>query len=199
MADQLRPFGDISFAPVVKMPPDPEILDLKDGLNVEYIREVRWAIGRYNEKREGMYTAAQYEGRRNIHMGIDFWAPAGHNVYSFYDGVIAYMQDNNQRGNYGPTIVTRHSIGEKNIFALWGHLSRKSLQMHKPGDQISKGEKLAELGDETENGNWPPHLHFQLSWNDPGEADMPGVVSEENHTEVLNIYPDPRIVLGEVY
>ena len=199
MADRYRPFEDVDFAPVMKMPEKPEVLDLRNGLDAKYIQQAKWAIGRYNEKRRHMYIAEQYEGRRNIHVGIDFWAPSGQNIFSFYDGTIVYFRDNNQKGNYGPTIVTQHTIKGEKLYALWGHLSRESLHFHKRGDMISKGQKLAEVGDETENGNWPPHLHFQLSWNDPGEADMPGVVSQENHKEALQTYPDPRIVLGDLY
>lgn len=49
-------------------------------------------------------------------------------------------------------------------------------------------------------GGWPPHVHFQLSWEEPETHDMPGVVSNTQHASALRTYPDPRIVLGaELY
>ena len=30
------------------------------------------------------------------------------------------------------------------------------------GDQVEKGQQIATIGPPPENGNWPPHLHFQI-------------------------------------
>ncbi|HET6528601.1 MAG TPA: hypothetical protein VFG39_07595, partial [Balneolaceae bacterium] len=59
--------------------------------------------------------------------------------------------------------------------------------------------KIAEIGTEEVNGGWAPHLHFQLSVDDPGKADLPGVVSDDEREQALELYPDPRLVLGELY
>ncbi|MDZ7771934.1 MAG: peptidoglycan DD-metalloendopeptidase family protein [Balneolaceae bacterium] len=188
-----------AFHRVMKMPGDAPVLDLGQRRNISFIRELPWAIGRYNEKRRNMYLAPQYEGRRNIHMGIDLWTRAGAPVYAFGRGEIAYLADHDQQGNYGPTIVTRHRVEDAPLWALHGHLSRGSLERWKPGDDVGRGALLARLGTEEENGGWVPHLHFQISREDPGEADMPGVVAEEEISEALRRYPDPRIILGEIY
>ena len=50
-----------------------------------------------------------------------------------------------------------------------------------------------------ENGGWEPHLHFQLSYQEPDTHDMPGVVEPSKRDEALEIYPDPRLVLGALY
>lgn len=190
---------DYKFAPVIRHNGEWKVLDLTDGYDIRDSSSELRGIGRYNEKRKNMYTTPLFEGGRNIHIGIDLWAPAGEPVYAFFDGEIAYAEDNNEEGNYGPTIVTRHLFNETELFALYGHLSRTSLKKITTGQNIAKGEKLAELGGPEENGGWAPHLHFQLSLKDPGKADMPGVVAEENRDEALQTYPDPRLVLGELY
>jgi len=44
-----------------------------------------------------------------------------------------------------------------------------------------------------------PHVHFQLSLYPPETHDMPGVVTPKDRAEALLKYPDPRLVLGELY
>lgn len=192
-------FSRFDFAPVIRYEGDWYVFDLTETYDPEFIKQKRWGIGKYDEKRRKMYLAPQYEGRRNTHMGIDFWAPAGEPVYAFYDGVICYAADNDQKGNYGPTIVTRHDLGGKDLYALYGHLSRESLEKAEVETEFKKGEKIATIGSEKVNGGWIPHLHFQLSLEDPGEADMPGVVADEEREEALQKFPDPRLIVGDLY
>lgn len=172
-------------------------IDLSKGFDSSFLKN-GWGIGGYNEKRPNMYIAPQYKNERNIHMGVDIWAPAGEPVFAPVDGVAAYKANHNEEGNYGVTIVFKHSISGRNLYALYGHLSLRSLQQCKPGQNVKAGEIIGWLGDESENGNWLPHLHYQLSWNDPREADMPGVVSEKERNIALLIYPDPERVIGNL-
>ena len=186
--------------PIMKPPfkPIPRV-DFARGFDTSLLKQ-GWAIGGYNVKREGMYLAPQYENTRNVHMGIDIWAPAGEPVYSPLDGVVAYTAFHEQDGNYGATIVLRHYLdfAEKNLFALYGHLSQASLEHMRPGKAVSAGRPVGWLGEPHENGNWHPHLHYQLSWTDPGEADMPGVVASKTREREITIYPDPERVIGEL-
>lgn len=187
----------------MNLPENYKVLDFSSGYESEkisrYIQQGGWAVGGYDEKRPNMYLAPQYENRRNIHLGIDIWAPAGESVYTPLDGTVEYTEFHDQEGNYGATIVLKHQIKGEDIYALYGHLSLNSLEHAAGFDSVKAGEVIGWLGEEHENGNWPPHLHYQLSWKDPGEADMPGVVSEDEREEVLQIYPDPRIILGDIY
>ena len=190
------------FAKVMEYPDNREelfVFDFTKGYQPDQVAGKGWGIGRYNEKRQGMYDAPQYNGRRNIHMGIDIWAKAGSEVFSFYKGVVAYQRDNNREGDYGPTIVIKYDIGGTILFALYGHLSRPTMERFRKGEVVGKGEKLGEIGTTEVNGGWVPHLHFQLSVEDPKVADMPGVVSDEDHNQALQKYPDPRMVLGDLY
>lgn len=192
-------FSNTHFARVMDYPDEMFVFDFTKGYDPEFIRSKKWGVGRYNEKRSEMYVTPQYQSRRNIHMGIDIWTKAGADVYSFYEGEVVYIRDNDQIGDYGPTIVIKYLIEETILFALYGHLSKESLEKVSVGASVTGGQKIADLGSEEVNGGWVPHLHFQLSVEDPGEADMPGVVAEENHEEALSVYPDPRAVLGPLY
>lgn len=201
MKEKQVPFdpSDFSFAPVIQYDGEWHIFDFTKGYDPALIQQKTWGIGRYNEKRAGMYVAPQYEDQRDIHVGIDFWTPVGEPVFAFYDGVVAYCRDNAQEGDYGPTVVTRHNLDGTILYALFGHLTKQSLGALSEGQEIKKGQYLADVGNKHENGGWEPHLHFQLSLEDPGQADMPGVVSEENIEAALEKYPDPRLIVGELF
>lgn len=170
-------------------------VDFADGFDTSQLKQ-GWAIGGYNVKRRGMYLAPQYKNMRNVHMGIDIWAPAGEPVFSALDAIVAYTAFHDEDGNYGATVVLKHSVGSDDLFALYGHLSLASLNHTKPGKKLSAGALVGWLGEPRENGNWHPHLHFQLSRTDPGEADMPGVVSDQSREQAKQLYPDPEKVLG---
>lgn len=192
-----------SIHPVISLPEGAERLDLSTGYDPEkindFINRGGRAAGGYNEKRPGMYLAPHFENLRDIHVGIDFWAPAGEEVFAMTDGEVAYTANHAADGNYGGTVILKHRIEGKVLYALYGHLSLKSLDKSLPGLAVSAGDVVGWLGSPSENGNWPPHLHFQLSYQDPGKADMPGVVSDSDREDALNIYPDPRMLLGPVY
>ncbi len=194
-------FAAYQYAPVMNYPAPGEmaVLNLSQGINKRKIESLEWAIGKYNEKRGQMYNADLFEGKRNIHMGVDIWTKADRPVFSFYDGEVAYLQNNKQEGDYGPTLVLRYELEFVTLYALYGHLSEMSLENNEVGDEVKKGQQIGTLGTAEVNGGWPPHLHFQLSTEDPGEADMPGVVAKSDHEKALERYPDPRRVLGPIY
>lgn len=187
------------FHPVIIIPKDAPVLDLSAYLPGCDESGRVYGIGKYAEKRPNIYLTPLFGGTRNVHMGVDLFAPVGAPVHAFDDGEVHCFAYNEADGDYGATLVTRHLFEGRTLFALHGHLSMASLANKEPGQSIQKGEVIAWLGDFQENGGWPPHLHFQLSYVDPGKADMPGVVSEDQLEAALRIYPDPRIVLGPIY
>jgi murein DD-endopeptidase MepM/ murein hydrolase activator NlpD len=190
-----------NFHPVVKMPEPVYVHDFSQGDDPNPTA-LPFSIGRYNEKRRNMYTAPRYqmdEDPRDIHMGIDMAAPIGTPVYSFSDGEIFKWANNSAQGDYGPTLVIKYIFGDHCLYALYGHLSLSSLVDKKEKQQVLRGEAIGTIGDESENGGWFPHLHFQLSLLAPDRADLPGVVSEKDHSRAIQRYPDPRWVLGPLY
>jgi len=132
-------------------------------------------------------------------MGIDIGTPAHTAVHAFWDGTIYACGYNEADGDYGHVIVTQHEFGGVSLWALYGHLSAASILGKAEGQSIQRGEILGAIGDTHENGGWPPHLHFQLSYQRPHTHDMPGVVTPAERLSALDIYPDPRLVLGPLY
>ena len=106
-----------------------------------------FSIGKYNEKRYNMYKGKLFEKtKRFIHMGIDIGAPIGTDVKSFYDGEIFLFKNNNLKLDYGYTIITKHNFNNKNLYALYGHLSKSSILNKKIGQKIYSGETIAYVG-----------------------------------------------------
>lgn len=160
------------------------------------------AYGGYNERRKlyrrsGLFTAAEDEElNRNIHLGIDIWAESGTNVLAVLDGKIHSFKDNAAFGDYGPTIILEHTFSDTTFYTLYGHLSRKSLRSLVRGRKVSKGEVIAQLGAPFENGDYAPHLHFQVMMELQGRAgDFPGVTSPKELDHYLATCPDPDLLL----
>jgi len=188
------------FHPVIKLPLGYEIYDFSSGYDPNRILSSPFGVGRYNEKRPGMYKDEIFlSGRRDIHMGIDIGAPVGTPIYSFTEAELFLFGNNSAPGDYGYTLITKNLVDNEVLYALYGHLSAKSVDGKYSGQKLLTGEVIAWVGDKHENGGWNPHLHFQLSRIKPEVCDMPGVVSEEQREEALRTYPDPRTVLGPIY
>ena len=167
---------------------------------------VQVGMGGYNEHRviyrrsEHFNDPSQsppYDGPREIHLGIDFWADAGTPVFAPLDGIVHSFQDNAHFGDYGPTIILEHIYAGKPLYSLYGHLTRQSLNGLYEGKQFKAGEKLAEIGPYPENGDWPPHLHFQLMTDMLGmKGDFPGVCSVTDRAKFLATCPNPNLLLN---
>lgn len=157
--------------------------------------EKKIAFGGYLEKRN-IYDRSAYfkdaSNDRNIHLGVDFWIAAGTSVHAFADGTIHSFQDNRNHGDYGPTIILEHHFNGQTFFSLYGHLSRESLIGIRVGQEVKCGEKIAELGDSRVNGDYAPHLHFQLIIDLEGSSgDYPGVCTETEVPRFKTNCPDP--------
>ncbi len=192
-------FKRYQFAPVIALPPDYEVYDFTQGYDPQRPRLCAYGVGKYNEVRLGMYTTALFQGERNIHMGIDIAAPVGEPVMSFAAGEVFLFGYNSADGDYGHTLIIRHVFDGSELYALYGHLSADSLKGKYIGRPVQQGECIGWLGDKHENGGWNPHLHLQLSYERPPLCDMPGAVSAEQREAALKIYPDPQLVLGQLY
>ena len=160
-------------------------------------------IGLYKEKRN-VYQGKNYisqlnnKTRRDIHIGIDIFAKAGTNIRAPLDGKVFILKDNAFEYDYGPTIILEHKINNLDKFyTIYGHLSKKCLKILHVGKKIKKGEVIAEIGNYHINGNWPPHLHFQISLDMMGEKEnFPGVSESILLHLWSKISPDPNLILG---
>jgi murein DD-endopeptidase MepM/ murein hydrolase activator NlpD len=159
----------------------------------------RYGIGGYMEHRT-LYARSELfnigDEPRRLHLGVDIWAEARTPVYAPLNGRIHSFQDNNNFGDYGPTIILKHRLDTLELYTLYGHLNRKSLVGLSAGDFITKGQQIAEFGSQHENGHWPPHLHFQLMFDIEGcYGDYPGVGRYSERDQYLNNIPDPNLIL----
>ena len=197
--DSDRAGPGVAHPPII-MPEDPVVFDFTQAYDRSLVEDTVWGIGRYDEQRpSGMYVSDIYEPGRNIHMGIDFWAPAGTPVFAPLPGVVTHVRHHDNHRDYGPTIVTRHVIDGAPMYILFGHLSKSSLGRWNVGDELERGMEMAHLGSADENGDWPPHLHFQLSRCYPEDGNMPGVVTASKRAQAKQTHPDPRLILGPIY
>lgn len=154
--------------------------------------------GGYMERR-GIYRRSRhFDGNdepRSLHLGIDLWTAAGTAIFCAMPAVVHSFHDNKGFGNYGPTVVLEHTLEGVRLYTLYGHLSRNSLRF-RVGDKLEAGAFLGYLGNEEENGFWPPHLHFQVMadmWGNTG--DFPGVAKVSEKARYLGNCPDPNLIL----
>lgn len=199
------------FHPTVILDEPYWVFDFTKQRSLPWQHPFKYTIGRYDETRPGMYEAALFEQKRNHHVGIDIGAPVGTPIYAFAEGEIFMFDNNAEEGSYGPTLITKHTlslpsaIGVKEtseietIWVLYGHLRKDVLDMWTHGQSFGRGDVLAFIGDEHENGGWPPHVHVQISRNEPRVCDLPGVVALEDREKALLNFPDPRLILGPIY
>lgn len=162
---------------------------------------VKLLYGGYLEQRD-IYDSfdlfkAQTSSRRNIHLGIDIWAPLNHEIFLPISGTVHSFKDNTEPGSYGPTIIVKHTINQVNFYTLYGHLSKHSLKNLYEGKVMKSGEMLAYLGSSKENGGYAPHLHFQVIKEIGANfGDFPGVCSKHELEYYKQICPDPSFLIN---
>jgi len=193
-----RPQPPLGYHPIVFLPAGVTfVLDLRKKWTPP---PTGWSVGRYGEQR-GVYTQALFQGDgepRSVHLGMDLGGPVGVAVHAFAAGRVVYADERHDDGDYGHAVVCYHELPGHNAacYVLLGHLSAASLAHSPVGRTFEAGEVLGWLGDESENGGWPPHVHVQLSWTDPGEADMPGACKPSEAWRMKALHPDPALIVG---
>lgn len=216
-------FNNHRFGPVVRTPLDRAhvaILDAADqpdelthgsrdggeNLTAWWLRRQqeiapRTGIGRYGEDR-GIYDhpdGPRDENPRKIHHAIDIFEPAGTEIFAPYPATVETLGNDTSRHGFGGIVVLRHETDESVPFwTLYGHLAPGSIAGVKPGQRIAKGDILGRLAPPAENGDWPPHLHFQLMTHLMGWSvlDIIGISWASQWELWREICPDPNIILG---
>ena len=157
--------------------------------------------GGYLEPRP-IYTSADYDkignhGResRTIHLGIDYCLPENTPVHALFDGEVVIAVNDAGDKEYGGLVVLKHVTTEVTFYTLYGHLTVASATQHKVGDILKKGQKIAELANYPENGNWVPHLHFQIMLSILNyKIDFPGVAYQRQINVWKSLCPDPNLL-----
>lgn len=163
-----------------------------------------YGIGGYAEyrsiyNRSDVFDVPGAEPRR-LHLGIDIWGNAGTPVYAFMGGMIHSFAFNNRFGDYGATLILLHQLDGIAFYSLYGHISLNDISDIQAGGYVTRGEEIAHMGTPAENGNWPPHLHFQLIYDmEMKKGDYPGVCAYGEKEKYLKNCPDPNLVLNMMH
>jgi murein DD-endopeptidase MepM/ murein hydrolase activator NlpD len=182
--------------------------DLRDTLAFELIvnamleaENATIGIGGYLENRV-IYRRSQHFGpgvaeeARSLHLGVDVWIAAGTPLLAPLPARVHSLADNAGFGDYGITVVLEHELEGTTFYSLYGHLGRLEWTALSVGQELAKGQAFATVGPFPENGDWPPHLHFQLIADMQGQAgDFPGVARPSERDTWAALCPDPNIIL----
>ena len=175
--------------------------------------QARFGVGGYNEDRmlykrsvhfeiSGSNSADFHESEggvisRSVHLGIDIWGSAGTEVFSPLGGMVHSFAFNNNFSDYGATIILQHQLDTVVFHTLYGHVSLVDIAQLREGKYFSRGELIGHFGEPTENGDWPPHLHFQVIGDmNLKEGDFPGVCTKADRETYLQNCPDPDLILN---
>lgn len=173
-----------------------------------------YGIGGYREdrvlyKRSNLFDVVATEGKpipalgteptpgRSIHLGMDIWGPAGTEVCIPLGGMVHSFAYNSNFGDYGATIIMQHQLDTIAFHTLYGHVSIADLAQLHEGRYFTRGEVIAHFGEPHENGDWPPHLHFQVIHDmDLKSGDYPGVCSLNETAHYFANCPNPDLILN---
>ena len=163
--------------------------------------DAKVAFGGYIETR-GIYQRSDYfnnsdpSTERNIHLGLDLWIASETPIYAALSAKVHSFHNNTNYGDYGPTIVLEHDLNGIRFYTLYGHLSLESLDGLTVGKSFDQGDQIATLGDASVNGDYAPHLHFQVIKDmQHYQGDYPGVASTKNIDFYRSNCPDPNLLL----
>ncbi|MBN2490124.1 MAG: peptidoglycan DD-metalloendopeptidase family protein [Planctomycetes bacterium] len=121
-----------------------------------------WPISWYHDSLF-MSLPRQSFGGKSGHAGEDIaWFREGASVFAVADGLVRMVQG--AGGNWGFLVLVEHRLESGDYFcSLYGHLGWDILV--KPGDIVSKGQKIATVGlsCSVENGGYGAHLHFGIA------------------------------------
>ncbi|MBA2249535.1 MAG: peptidoglycan DD-metalloendopeptidase family protein [Chitinophagaceae bacterium] len=134
---------------------------------------------------------------RTIHLGIDIWGDEGTKIYAPLGGMVHSFAYNNNFGDYGATLILMHQLDTVTFYTLYGHLSLEDIARVTEFQYIVRGQVIGHFGSPEENGNWPPHLHFQVIKDmRTNKGDYPGVCTIADRKKYLSNCPDPDLVLN---
>jgi murein DD-endopeptidase MepM/ murein hydrolase activator NlpD len=182
--------------------------DLRDSASFEQVVQAMLAaqnaqigVGGYLENRiiyrrsPGLFGDPALPAR-SLHLGVDVWLPAGTLVLTPLAATVHSLADNASFGDYGPTVILQHELEGTTFYTLYGHLGRREYDDLRKGQQLEKGAAFATVGPYPENGDWPPHLHFQVMADMQGRSgDFPGVALPSEQQQWAALCPDPNLIL----
>lgn len=109
---------------------------------------------------EGYYTSgfgyriSPFTGNRQLHAGIDLFAPIGTAVRATADGVVTRVDTD---PGYGKLVVVSHGYGFSTLYA------HNSKILAKVGQHIKRGQTISQVGNTGRTTG--PHLHYEVKLN----------------------------------
>ena len=152
-------------------------------------------VGRYDEDRRSMYTSSLFDNdkhRRTVHIGIDIGGPVDTPCHAFEAGIIHSAGYNEALGDYGHVIVIEHHLKNEHtheatkVYALYGHLSAKSINFSSASFVDSKLIQTHIIDEKTRNfAKTQIPIH---SWSSKNGIPFPLVTlcdQRDHHTMVI--------------
>lgn len=166
-------------------------------------QEFDLGIGLWGERR-AVYTVEMFESklckgdRRDVHLGLDLFAPAGTPIMTPLDAEVVDCRIIPDHQDYGGVVLLKHEPEPGLVFhTLWGHQAHTPVKHLRVGQKFTRGEAFISLGSPDENGGWIPHLHLQIITHDVSDArDVPGAGEARFMDVWREFYPDPSTLAG---
>ena len=95
---------------------------------------------------------------RGYHLGEDVMVNEYTPVYAASSGIVKYTSTDIQ--GYGSVIIIEHP--SSHVTTLYGHLSKSKELKVASGQSVARGQLIGYIGNDAENGEGGPHLHFGI-------------------------------------
>jgi hypothetical protein len=177
---------------------DPEVSASLTRYITKHIIEADHYYGGYMEDRSFVLKNSYLEPSKFLHLGMDFWVPAGTPVC--VDTLCQIKQvycDTPEVSGWGTRVIL---YADDDNYLIYGHLNPISWKV---GDWLLPKEILGTIGDRHHNGGWSDHLHVQAVdrnyfdpnwWTNPDLLDGYGELSEKEFLEKQ--FPNPMKYLA---
>ena len=124
-------------------------------------------------------TAATHRTVDSVY-AVDFALPVGTDIFAAREGIVFSVENSNYRGGLdtsrpGARANVVQILHDDGTYAVYAHLSRSSIRV-RPGDQVQRGEYIAESGNT--GFSTGPHLHFAVLRNTGMQIESVPVVFE---------------------
>jgi peptidoglycan LD-endopeptidase LytH len=149
------------------------------------ITDAKYLYGGYMEDRSVVWRGHYHQPGHTIHLGVDFYVPAGTKVHMPCAGNLCHsFQDPDQNGGWGGKLIFR--IGK--IYLVLGHLTDIVSDI---GVTCFEGTVVGSVADHTINGGWSPHLHVQLMTKYDPDVDGYAAMYED----IKRDFPNPNSIV----
>jgi hypothetical protein len=124
-------------------------------------RGLDWSYGGYLEDRTRLWKDSYLSATGAfVHLGVDLNVPQGTRIAVVEESEVVLVDDDGDlEGGWGLRAFVRPLTPDRPpVVLIFAHMQNL---LRAPGDRLSPGDLLAEVGGPPCNGNWYPHLHIQ--------------------------------------